>query len=59
MAINKGLLGNDYVVEDKAIAISIERYNEFIKKEMLYDEILKRHDVLVTLREVSCEGEDE
>ena len=59
MAINKGLLGNDYVVEDKAIAISIERYNELIKKEMLYDEILKRHDVLVTLIEVSCEGEDE
>ena len=59
MAINKGLLGNDYVVEDKAIAISFERYNELIKKEMLYDEILKRHDVLVTLIEVSCEGEDE
>ena len=59
MAVNKGLLGDTYVVEDKAIAISIERYNELIKKEILYDAILKRHDVLVTLREISCEGEDE
>lgn len=51
MAVNKGLLGNEYTVEDKAIAILIERYNELIQKEMLYDEILKCHDVILTLRE--------
>lgn len=33
MAESKGLFGDTYISEDKAVAIPIKRYNELIKKE--------------------------
>ena len=50
MATSKGLLGDTYTVADKAVAVSIERYDELIKKEAFYDELTKNHDPLVVLQ---------
>lgn len=48
MANQRNLLTGDMsTVEDKAVSISIERYNELIKKEVLFDELSKDGDVLV------------
>lgn len=45
MAIKKRLLGDTYIVEnDKTVTIPIERYNELIKKEAVYDELEKIYD---------------
>lgn len=49
MATEKGLFGNENIVEDKAVAISVKRYDELIKKEAILDELLKNNDVLVML----------
>lgn len=49
MAESKGLFGDTYVTEDKAVAISIKRYNELIKKEAYYDELTKDYIVSVKL----------
>lgn len=51
MAETKGLFGDTYIREDKAVAIPIERYDELIKKECFYDELTRSHDALVVLRE--------
>lgn len=50
MATSKGLLGDTYTVADKAVAVSIERYNELIKKETFYDELTKQCDPHVVLQ---------
>ncbi len=50
MANSKNLLtGDTYTTKDKAIAISIERYNELIKKEFVFDELCKNAEPLVAL----------
>lgn len=49
MSVTKDLLGNYSMSEDVAIDISVERYNELIKKEAILDELLKKNDVLVML----------
>lgn len=60
MAVQKGLLCDNYVVEDKAIAIPLKRYNELIKKELFLDELTKDCSVIVSLNklEVIERGED-
>ena len=50
MANQRNILTGDMsTIEDKAISISIERYNELIKKEVFYDELTRSHDTLVVL----------
>jgi hypothetical protein len=45
MAIKKRLFGDTYIVEnDKTVTIPIERYEELIKKEAVYDELDKVYD---------------
>lgn len=44
MANNKDLFGNTYTTKDTAVSIPIERYNELIKKEAIYDELDKIYD---------------
>lgn len=52
MANQRNILTGDVsIVEDEAVSISIERYNELIKKEAFYDELTITHDTVVTLRE--------
>lgn len=58
MAETKGLFGDIYVTEDKAVAISVKRYNELIKKEAFYDEIVKHNEVLVLLNYTIKEEEN-
>ena len=60
MGVNRSVFGDGAIVEDKAVAISIERYNELIRKELFYDAISYSHDMIVTLRErVAEKGEAE
>ena len=60
MPIQKGLFGNEYIVEDKAISIPIERYDELIKKESFYDKLATKYDMSVELQpRLLCEGADE
>ena len=59
MSMQKGLFGNEYMVEDKAISISLERYNELIKKELVYDELTKDSQVIIMLSEGTEKGEHE
>ena len=49
MATQKDLLGGTTTVRDEAVAVDIRRYNELIKKEALFDELIKSNDVLVLL----------
>lgn len=41
MAQSKDILGNVHIIADEAVAISLERYDELIKKEAIYDEFMK------------------
>lgn len=42
MANQRNLLTGDITtVEDKTVSVSIERYNELIKKEALYDKLME------------------
>lgn len=60
MAESKGLFGDTYVTEDKAVCIPIERYNELIKKEAFYDELTKHNIISVALlSNVMCAVKDE
>ena len=45
------LTGDVSIIEDRAVSVSIERYNELIKKEAFYDELTITHDTVVALRE--------
>lgn len=49
MKIKKSLLDKTDINVDQAITIPIERYNELIKKEVIYDEIDKKYDKSVFL----------
>ena len=50
MAEQKNILtGAVMTVEDKAIAVSIERYNELIRKEALLDKLMEGKDVSIYL----------
>ena len=49
MAKSKDILGNTYITEDEAIAISLERYEELVKKEALLDKLMEGKDVNVYL----------
>ena len=41
MAKSKDILGNVCITADEAVAISLERYDELVKKEAIYDEFMK------------------
>ena len=41
MASSKDILGNTHTLIDEAVAIPVERYEELVKKEAYYDEIMK------------------
>lgn len=57
MAESKDLFGNTYTARDTAVAIPIERYNELIKKEAFYDEIVQLYDrSLILLTKPRTEG---
>ena len=56
MAKHKDILGNTVVTEDTAVAISIERYNELIKKEALLDRLMVDKEVSVYLYQKVEEG---
>lgn len=49
MAKNKDILGNVHITADEAIAISLERYDELIKKEALLDKLMEGKDINVYL----------
>ena len=50
MANQRNILTGDMsTVEDKAISISIERYNELIKKEAFYDDLIRKNEAYVVL----------
>lgn len=49
MAKSKDILGNVHITTDEAITISIERYDELIKKEALLDKLMEGKDVNVYL----------
>ena len=52
MATNKNVLtGTTYTVKDEAVAVSIERYNELIKKEVLLDQLMENKEVHMYLME--------
>ena len=57
MATQRGLLGDEYVVADKAISIPIERYNNLIRKEFAYDEFTRNKQIIVRLSSKTEEGE--
>ena len=59
MAVARGIMGDETVVEDKAVAISIKRYNELIKKEVLFDELSKNSDTIVLLSAKPQQVDDE
>ena len=57
MAIKKRLFGDTYIVEnDKTVTIPIERYNELMKKEAIYDELDKVYDRRLILLSKPKEG---
>lgn len=41
MAKSKDILGNVHITADEAVSISLERYDELVKKEAIYDEFMK------------------
>lgn len=41
MAVTKDILGNKCITVDDCVSIPIERYDELVKKEAYYDEIMK------------------
>ena len=60
MAENTGLFGNTYVTEDKAVCVPIARYDELIKKEAYYDELIKHNIISVKLlSNVICKDDKE
>lgn len=50
MAQTRNILTGDVsIIEDKAVSVSIERYNELIKKEAFYDSLTRKNEAYVVL----------
>lgn len=58
MAELKGLLGDTRVIKDEAVAISMERYDELIKKEAFFDKLMEGKGINIYLYAENVGGTD-
>lgn len=57
MAVSRNVLTGDAMTRpDEAVAISLERYDEFIKKEALLDKLMEGKDINIYLYQKVEEG---
>ena len=47
--VKKLFTGDKTIVEDKAVAVSIERYNELIRKETVFDMLMENKGINIYL----------
>lgn len=57
MAVSRNVLTGDAMTRpDEAVAISLERYNELIRKETILDKLMENKDVSIYLYQKVEEG---